>query len=221
MALPGAVRLKSSNHRLTCAGAMRFERLRSEGGKEPTIENVGYASPGRGLVPVEMRRLPRALDEFAERRDGARGLGCRVPLGARPALVAFPANLVDAFRGHRSERDPVGTPARPAQQDVALPAGGPDPDPEAGHPAVPDGIFPLAGTKAGDGRVGEPAALRFPHGRPPSTAPIVSAASIAMASAECVYLRVVSGLAWPSSLPIARTVSPRRSAMLACVCRRS
>ena len=56
---------------------------------------------------------------------------------------------------------------------------------------------------------------------PPSTLPRVSAASLAIASTGWVYLRVVSALAWPSSRPMASTVSPCLKAMLAWVWRRS
>ena len=50
---------------------------------------------------------------------------------------------------------------------------------------------------------------------------MVSAACRVIASAGWAYLRVVAGSACPSSLPMASTVSPSRSAMLAWVWRRS
>ena len=55
----------------------------------------------------------------------------------------------------------------------------------------------------------------------PRTAPTLSAASAIIASEGWVYLRVVWGSAWPSSLPMASTVAPVLSAMLAWVWRRS
>ena len=69
--------------------------------------------------------------------------------------MAFPANLLGALHGNRTERDALRATAGVLQQDIAPPPGRPHPDAEAGDAAVPDRIFPLAGAKTGDGGVGE------------------------------------------------------------------
>ena len=81
------------------------ERLRSEGGQEPSVEKPGRASPGRWLVSVEMSLFPRVLDEIPEQRGGVRRPGGPVRLGTRLVLKAFSPDLGDALQQDRAERD--------------------------------------------------------------------------------------------------------------------
>ena len=103
--------------------------------------------------------LPRTLDEVPEQRSHAPGRASRFRV--RLARMAFPADLRDGLQRHRTKRDPPRPPAGVLQQDIAPPAGGPDPNPEADKMTVPDRIFPLAGAETGDGAVGD---ARHPHG---------------------------------------------------------
>ena len=198
------------------------QELRPEGWQNPSREQQPGALLRGRLVAVEMRLLPASLDEVPEaRRRRLRRGGQRVVSSAARCAWQSLADLVDALQGRRAERDAPRPAGGLPQQDVALASRGPDPHPETCHASVPNGILPLAGPQPRDGGVGEPHAFLPGHGYFPSTAPTVSDASSAAASAGCVYLRVVPGSAWPSSLPIARTVSPHLKAWLAYVCRRS
>ena len=118
-------------------------------------------SRGR-LVSFEMGFLPRALDEVPEQRSRAPGRSGRFRFGL--ARMAFPAHLRDGFQRHRAKREPPRPPASVLQQDIAPPAGGPDPNPKADKMIIPDRIFPLAGAETGDGAVGEPHAFPAGHG---------------------------------------------------------
>ena len=81
------------------------ERLRSEGGQEPSVEKPGHASPGRWLLSVEMSLFPRVLDEIPEQRGGVRRPGGPVRLGTRLVLKALSPDLGDALQQDRAERD--------------------------------------------------------------------------------------------------------------------
>ncbi len=76
------------------------ERLRSEGGQEPSVEKPGHASPGRWLVSVEMSLFPRVLDEIPEQRGGVRRPGGPVRLGTRLVLKAL-SPAVGGFQGRQ------------------------------------------------------------------------------------------------------------------------
>ena len=85
-----------------------------------------------------------------KQRNGARRFG-RVPgTGTRLARKAFPANLGDALRRDRTERDALRAAADFLQHDIAASPGRPDPDPETGDTGVPDCILPLARVEACD-----------------------------------------------------------------------
>ena len=140
------------------------ERLRAEGRQELAVERGSHALPGGRLVSFEMGFLPRALDEIPEQRSHPPGRASRLRLRACLSRMAFAAGLGDGLQRHRAERDAPRPPARVLQQDIAPPAGGPNPDAEAGDKAVPDRVFPRAGSEAGDGAVGEPYAFPGGHG---------------------------------------------------------
>ena len=141
------------------------------------------------------------------RRQGKYTLRHRLPVGARPA------DLGDGHGRDRADGDAPGTGPGIAQHDEALPAGRAHPDPEAGQ--VPARTV----YSRSRGRRRRTAAsvrrVRCVMAYPPSASPTVSAAFLMMASAAWVYLRVVSGLAWPGSLAMASTLSTFFSAMLA------
>ena len=124
------------------------ERLRAEGRHELAVEHGPDALSRGRLVSLEMGFLPRALDEVPEQRSRAPGRAGRFRF--RLARMAFPAGLRDGLQGHRAKRDPPRAPAGILQQDIAPPAGGPDPDAEAGDMIIPDRVFPAFG--GGDGR---------------------------------------------------------------------
>ena len=140
------------------------ERLRAEGRQQLAVEHGADALFRGRLVSVEMGVFPRTFDEVPEQRsDVSRRAACfrhRVRL----ARMAFPADLRDGLQRYRAKRDPSRPAASLHQQDIALPAGGPNANAEADDMAVPDRIFPLAGTKTGDGAVGEPHAFLAGHG---------------------------------------------------------
>ena len=138
------------------------ERLRTEGRQQLAVERGSHALPGGRLVSFEMGFLPRALDEIPEERSHPPGRASRLRLRACLARMALAAGLCHGLQRHRAERDAPCPPASVLQQDIAPPAGGPNPDAEAGDKAVPNRIFPRAGSEAGDGAVGEPYA--FPGG---------------------------------------------------------
>ena len=123
------------------------ERLRAEGGQQLAVEQ-GLDALSRGrLVSVEMGFLPRTLDEVPEQRSHAPGRARRFRF--RLARMAFPADLRDGLQRHRTKRDPPRPPAGVLQQDIAPPAGGPDPNPEADKLIIPDRIFLLARVENG------------------------------------------------------------------------
>ena len=135
------------------------DRLRAEGGQQLAVEQ-GLDAHSRGRpVSVEMGFLPRILDEVPEQRSDASGRAGCFRLRACLSRMAFAAGLGDGLQRHRAERDAPRPPARVLQQDIAPPAGGPNPDAEAGDKAVPDRVFPRAGSEAGDGAVGKPYAF--------------------------------------------------------------
>ena len=83
------------------------------------------------------------------------------------------------------------------------------PDPEAGETAVPDRVLPLARAKTRAIPVSVSGIfILASHCPTPSAAPTASTASRTIASAKCVYLRVVCGSLCPSSRPMTRTLSP-------------
>ena len=105
------------------------ERLRAEGGQQLAVKH-GLDALLRGrLVSIEMGFLPRTLDEVPEQRSRAPGRAGRFRFGL--ARVAFPAHLRDGLQRHWAKREPPRPPASVLQQDIAPPAGGPDPNPKA------------------------------------------------------------------------------------------
>ena len=195
------------------------EALRPEGREKAAPQQRGIALPGRGLASDETRLPPFPLHEHLERGPGTRRMDGPLRLRACLPHVIFLPRLLDGHRRDRAERDALCASVSILQHDPGHPAGRAHPDPETGHASVPD-----CGAR---GRRREIAAsvslLRSLAGiaQPPSRSPSVSAASLAIASAACVYFSVVSGSACPSSLPMASTVSPCLKAMLAWVWRRS
>ena len=122
------------------------ERLRAEGGQQLAVEQ-GLDALSRGrLVAAEMGFLPRTLDEVPEQRSDASGRAACFRFRARLARVAFPADLRDGLQRHRTKRDPPRPPASVLQQDIAPPAGGPDPNPKADKMIIPDRVFRLCWT---------------------------------------------------------------------------
>ena len=138
------------------------ERLRAEGRQQLAVEHGADALLGGRLVAAEMGFLPRTLDEVPEQRSDASGRAGCFRFRFRLARMAFPADLRDGLQRHRTKRDPPRPPASVLQQDIAPPAGGPDPNPKADKMIIPNRVFPLAGAETGDGAVGEPHA--FPAG---------------------------------------------------------
>ena len=141
-------------------GGDAIERLRAEGRQQLAVEHGPDALSRGRLVSFEMASFHAPSTK--SRNSGATRLGGAGRFRFGLARMAFPAHLRDGLQRHRAKRKPPRPPASVLQQDIAPPAGGPDPNPKADKMIIPNRVFPLAGAETGDGAVGEPHA--FPAG---------------------------------------------------------
>ena len=140
------------------------ERLRTEGGKKLAPQIFGRGLAARWLVAVEVDLLPPPRHKIPEQRDRVFRSGRLLRWRTGQPVESLATGVGSTHYGNRPEREALRAPAGVEKQHPALAPGRPDPDPEAGDAAVPKRVFSLAGTEAGDGRVGEFHAFPGCHG---------------------------------------------------------